>query len=73
MSVVLQTLRTPGPESDCQMKGLLVPQTKLVNHEGSGHWFMHGEKDSVAKDVLDWLSVFYSISGNRDGWVPETR
>jgi soluble epoxide hydrolase/lipid-phosphate phosphatase len=34
----------------------LLPQTKVINYEGSGHWLMYQEKDNVAKDVLIWLS-----------------
>jgi len=33
-----------------------LPQTKVINYKGAGHWPMYEEKGNVTKDVLTWLS-----------------
>lgn len=33
-----------------------LPQTKVINYEGAGHWLVYEEKENVVKDVLAWLS-----------------
>lgn len=45
-----------SPESRVGPMRKLLPQTKVINYEGAGHWIMYDEKDNVVKDVLIWLS-----------------
>lgn len=45
-----------SPEARTGLMKKLLPQTKVINYEGSGHWLMYQEKDNVVKDVLRWLS-----------------
>ena len=45
-----------SPEGGVGLIKKLLPQTKVVNYEGAGHWLMHEEKENVVKDVLAWLS-----------------
>lgn len=45
-----------SPEAGVGLIQKLLPQTKVVNYEGAGHWLMHEKKESVTKDVLVWLS-----------------
>lgn len=45
-----------SPEARIGLMKRFLPQTKVINYEGSGHWLMYQEKDNVTKDVLSWLS-----------------
>lgn len=45
-----------SPEARIGSMKHFLPQTKVINYEGSGHWLMHQEKENVTKDVLSWLS-----------------
>ena len=45
-----------SPEARVTWMKELLPQTKVISYEGSGHWLLYQEKDDVAKDVLSWLS-----------------
>lgn len=45
-----------SPEARIGSMKHLLPQTKVINYEGAGHWIMYEEKENVAKDVLVWLS-----------------
>lgn len=45
-----------SPEAGVGLIKKLLPQTKVINYEGAGHWLMYQEKDKVVKDVLTWLS-----------------
>jgi len=45
-----------SPEAGVGLIKKLLPQTKVINYEGAGHWIMHEEKENVVKDVLSWLS-----------------
>ena len=46
-----------SPEVGVDLIKKVLPQTKVINYEGAGHWLMYQEKDNVMKDVLAWLSV----------------
>lgn len=50
------TADSTSPEGHIGSMKRLLPQTKVINYEGSGHWLMYQEKENVAKDVLSWLS-----------------
>lgn len=45
-----------SPEDRIGSMKRLLPQTKIINYEGAGHWIMYDEKDKIAKDILVWLS-----------------
>jgi len=45
-----------SPEARIASMKQLLPQTKVINYEGAGHWIMYQEKEKVVKDVLVWLS-----------------
>ena len=45
-----------SPEGGVGLIKKLLPQTKVVNYEGAGHWLTYEEKENVAKDILTWLS-----------------
>jgi len=45
-----------SPEAGVGLIKKVLPQTKVINYEGAGHWLMHQNKENVAKDVLSWLS-----------------
>lgn len=45
-----------SPEARIKLMSQLLPQTKVINYEGSGHWLMYQERDNVVKDILSWLS-----------------
>ena len=49
------TIDRTSPESRIHSMKHFLPQTKVINYEGAGHWIMYQEKDNVAKDVLVWL------------------
>lgn len=51
-----------SPEAGVVLIKKLLPQTKVVNYEGAGHWLMHDEKEKVAKDVLTWLTESNIVS-----------
>ena len=50
------TADSTSPETDIGLMKKLLPQTKVINYEGAGHWLMYQEKENVVKDVLAWLS-----------------
>ena len=50
------TADSTSPESRIVVMKKLLPQTKVINYEGAGHWLMYQEKDNVVKDILVWLS-----------------
>jgi len=45
-----------SPEIGVALMKNRLPQTKVINYEGAGHWIMYEEKENVVKDVLAWLS-----------------
>lgn len=45
-----------SPEARVIWMKQLLPQTKVISYEGSGHWLLYQEKDNVTTDVLSWLS-----------------
>lgn len=50
------TADSTSPEAGVGLIKKLLPQTKVINYEGAGHWLMYQEKEKVTKDVLTWLS-----------------
>ena len=50
------TADSTSPEIGVGLIKRFLPQTKVVNYEGAGHWLMYQEKENVVKDVLAWLS-----------------
>lgn len=49
------TADSTSPEVAVGLIEKLLPQTKVINYEGSGHWLMYQEKENVVKDILSWL------------------
>jgi pimeloyl-ACP methyl ester carboxylesterase len=50
------TADSTSPEAAIGLIKKLLPQTKVINYEGAGHWLMYQEKENIVKDVLTWLS-----------------